>query len=220
MPLTLPAASSSSGSPLYTAAGAAQTRHNTFGRKTVAIPASGVGQATITLAGAAAYSSALTYLPLAINIIGGSLNPAVLTAAASPIAGGTIAGLTNPYGVAVDSAGNIFVANSGANTVQIYTSSGAASPIAGGTIAGLNSPFGVAVDSAGNIYVANSGANNVLAFSSSGDLVLFSNAPVATTNNFGGSPILTLSPISGSQCVLACTGIYGIVLVAYELDGY
>ncbi len=77
--------------------------------------------------------------------------------------------LSGPSGVAFDSAGNIYVANTAANNVKIFTSAGVASPIAGGVITtGLSGPWGVAVDSAGNIYVANRTSNNVKIFTSTG----------------------------------------------------
>jgi YVTN family beta-propeller protein len=53
-----------------------------------------------------------------------------------------LSGLSEPTAVAVDAAGNIYVTNSGSNTLSTYTASGAQiSP----AIAGLTNPFGVAV---------------------------------------------------------------------------
>jgi sugar lactone lactonase YvrE len=88
---------------------------------------------------------------------------------AKPIAtiAGHDTGLRDPYGVAVDAKGNIYVANvanfesgpSGSGSITIYRSgsNGNVKPI--GTIAGpdtgLHDPVGVAVDCSGNIYVAN-----------------------------------------------------------------
>ena len=82
-------------------------------------------------------------------------------------------GLADPRGVAVDRAGNVFVADTGHNRVRKISAAGTITTIAGdgtccysgdgglGTAARLNQPWGVAVDAAGNVYVADSGNNAV-----------------------------------------------------------
>jgi sugar lactone lactonase YvrE len=65
-------------------------------------------------------------------------------------------GLTNPSGVAVDAAGNVFVADTGTGNVYKETVSG--NSFARSTIAsGLNQPSGLALDGVGNVYVVASG---------------------------------------------------------------
>ncbi|MCX6902403.1 MAG: hypothetical protein NTW03_02755 [Verrucomicrobia bacterium] len=75
----------------------------------------------------------------------------------------------NPYGVAVDASGNIYVADTGNKTIRELTPDGTGTNWVVRTIAGLagnsgsadgtNSaarfacPFGIAVDASGNIYV-------------------------------------------------------------------
>ena len=54
-------------------------------------------------------------------------------------------------GLAFDAAGNLFVANYGANTVSKVTPAGMVSTFA----SGFNDPTGLAFDAAGNLYVAN-----------------------------------------------------------------
>jgi DNA-binding beta-propeller fold protein YncE len=66
-----------------------------------------------------------------------------------------------PTGVAVDTftgSGNIYVADSGHNAIQVISGSTVTTLSAGTT---FNSPFGVAVDGAGNLYVADTFNNLV-----------------------------------------------------------
>ncbi len=74
-----------------------------------------------------------------------------------PAGGGTpitiASGLTKPYGVAVDAAGNVYVA--GNNSVAEYQPPFTGTPIAMGN--GFNNPSSVAVDASGAVYVADTG---------------------------------------------------------------
>jgi sugar lactone lactonase YvrE len=80
---------------------------------------------------------------------------------------GSAAWFCNPCGVAVDSAANVYVADTGNSTIRKVTPGGAVTTLAGlgrsrgsvdgtGSGARFNTPTGVAVDSAANVYVADS----------------------------------------------------------------
>ena len=88
------------------------------------------------------------------------------------------AGLSTPNGVAVDAAGDVYVSDSGSNTVvEIPAGSGQGnSPFALNFI-GLSTPSGLALDSNGNLYVADSGNKQVLVDNRQSPMVNFGNVP-------------------------------------------
>jgi DNA-binding beta-propeller fold protein YncE len=75
--------------------------------------------------------------------------------AANPVTTLVASGLTDPIGVAVDSSGNVYIADYGDNAVKEWTVSNNA--VATLVSSGLNKPEGVAVDASGNVYIANTG---------------------------------------------------------------
>jgi len=86
--------------------------------------------------------------------------------------GPTNATFSNMSGLAVDNAGNIYVADTINNTIRMITSAGAVTTlgdVAGtrgnvdgtGTNSSFNNPSGIAVDAGGNIYVADTFNNTI-----------------------------------------------------------
>src|SRR2546425_11373876 len=81
----------------------------------------------------------------------------------------TLAELIQPLGVAVDPAGNVYIADEGSNRIRKVNTAGIISTIAGNgkqgfdgdggpaTSASLYEPSGVAVDLAGNVYISDAG---------------------------------------------------------------
>jgi hypothetical protein len=92
--------------------------------------------------------------------------------AISSSAGYTGGGLNSPEGVALDSSGNVWVANLGGNSLSKFSAVGIPiSPSSGYTGGGLNSPSGtIAIDSSGNVWVIN-GGNSLSEFSSAGTAI-------------------------------------------------
>jgi len=85
---------------------------------------------------------------------------------------GSAARFSNPYGIAVDSTGNVYVADSNNSTIRKIAPGGVVTTLAGaagqwgkadgtGSAARFSNPVGVAVDGFGNVYVADGPNNNI-----------------------------------------------------------
>ncbi len=93
----------------------------------------------------------------------------------------TSAEMLNPSAVAVDSAGNLYIADTSNHVIRMVTSGGTISTFAGNNTGGysgdggaaiaaqLDLPTGVAVDKSGNVYIADS-ANNAIREVSGGNI--------------------------------------------------
>jgi len=118
--------------------------------------------------------------------------------------------LDDPTGVAVDTCGNVYIADSRNSRIRIVTTDGVINTIAGSTILGssngysgdggpalsaqLNFPAGVAVDSKGNVYVADT-QNSVIRLLTpnsappcGGSLPAINTGGVVSASAFGESP--------------------------------
>ncbi len=121
-----------------------------------------------------------------------------------PLFGGQ--GISNPNGVAVDAAGDVFVSDSSGNAVweapavvnQNY-------PPFALSFSGLSSPAGLALDANGNLYVADSGNKQILVMNRQNPTVPFGTVPqsLGTASGVAGTP--SGCPASGSS--VACTGV-------------
>ena len=94
-------------------------------------------------------------------------------------------GLSAPFGIAVDGAGNAWVTNSQGKSVTEISSAGTIlSGATGYTGGGLAGPTGIAIDGTGNAWVTNHGANSVTELSSAG-------AILSGTNGYTGGGIVS-----------------------------
>jgi trimeric autotransporter adhesin len=112
--------------------------------------------------------------------------------------------LNQPYGLALDSAGNLYIADLGNARVRKVATDGTIHTIAGGgtlpatgtgqggsaTIAQLVQPRNVAVDAAGSLYISDFGANQVYQVTSSGILSLVAGTGTAGFSGVGTSALL------------------------------
>jgi uncharacterized protein (TIGR03437 family) len=88
--------------------------------------------------------------------------------------------MTDPFGMAADALGNIYVSDRGANEIVEFTAAGTVSVIAGlgspgfggdggpAIQASLNTPSGLAIDSTGTLYIADAGNQRIRTITTDG----------------------------------------------------
>ena len=101
---------------------------------------------------------------------------------------GANARFSEPAGVTVDAAGNVFVAGGSDNAIRKVSSGGIVTTVAGGNPASiLNVPEGVVVDSSGNLYVADTFNQSIRRITSAGVVSLFAGGSFGSGDGTGAA---------------------------------
>ncbi|MBI2889796.1 MAG: hypothetical protein HYY13_03320 [Nitrospirae bacterium] len=110
----------------------------------------------------------------------------------------TSAAINQPWAVALDTAGNIYIADRANHRVRKVTTAGTISTVAGNgtagfsgdngaaTLANLNTPSGVALDSSGNLYIADQANHRIRKVDTTGLITTFAGTGTAAYSGDGG----------------------------------
>ena len=120
--------------------------------------------------------------------------------------------LDNPWSLAVDSIGNIYVADGSNNRVSKFNSSGSWMRHIG---VGISIPIGVAVDNSNVVWVTSSGANDIYAYDARGNYLsyYYGLAPATWAEGYfkdvrgiAATPSLAIAPYNGTSAMLVADG--------------
>jgi sugar lactone lactonase YvrE len=117
----------------------------------------------------------------------------------------TLPSFNSPSGLALDQAGNIYVADYGNNLIRKISAAGVVSTFAGsgtqgandgtGNLASFNGPAAIAIDAAGNLYIADSGNNLIRKITAAGTVTTLAGGDTTAMANGTGASASFFGPM-------------------------